>query len=72
MRRCWRLDGGDVNRGHVDALEARLRLPVLHLHAVENTLDVRLDGLRRFCRRRRNTDEKVENQDTQEIEKGVT
>ena len=55
MRGRRRLDGGDVNRRHVDTLEARLRLAVLHLHPVKDTLDVRLDELRRFCGRRRNT-----------------
>lgn len=53
MRGRRRLDGGDVNRRHVDTLEARLRLAILHLHAVEDSLDIRLDYLRRLRRRRR-------------------
>lgn len=46
------LQGGDVDRGHVDALEARPCVSVLHLHPFQDPLDICLEHRRRFrgCR----------------------
>ena len=47
------LDGGHIDGRRMDALKPSPRFSILHLHAVEDSLDIRLDYLRRLRRRRR-------------------